>query len=374
MFGYSFKGIAIFLIFILGACRESSSPSSESLTTTGTAGLVDEIKERIENFDEPISYCQFMDFVKQKQITERQSEDLIDCAYGHDNPILFRPAAKSIPPEHYSLNFLWLSSAVVLEKYPITGEEEEQLQKNILQPLSDWQAKQPEAKINFWYDGNSVKNGSIERTKDRLKQIGFHLENLRFRNLQDILALKSNPDLFDGRLPLFFRIDLAKAAVMDHVLRIDKLPYVATIDSDVAAITRGQFFDQRTLEALNSHGYIFGVAFAQEENSFIILSNNAEKDIVKMHQEHVLNNAIIIAQKKLLEGQPVAAETVFHRYVHFRAAINKIHGPRNSKLGKGKNMIFPPSQFGGGGYSKHQISALKKALVNHKGCSAENGI
>jgi hypothetical protein len=155
---------------------------------------------------------------------------------------------------------------------------------------------------------------------------------------------------------------------MDHVLKVDQVPYVATIDTDVVAITRGQLFDQRTLEALNSHGYIFGTALTQEENSFILLYNNPEIDIVKMHQDHVLNSAIAIAKEKLNNGQPIAPQTVYYRYIFFRTAINKIRGPWNQKLGVGKNMIFPPSQFGGGGYSEDQITALKKALVSHKGC------
>lgn len=367
--GYFFKvifghGIVGFLMCaFIGGC-----PQDHNAPTNAPQNLVEQLKKRIENFDEPISYCQFLDLRNKDQINQRQADELIDFAYGHDNPVLFRPATKTVVPEQYSLNFLWLSSSAVEEKYPITGNDEESLQKNILKPLSDWQSKQPEASINFWYDGAMVKNGSLEQTKARLQQIGFNLQKLRLRNLRDISVIKSNHDLFAERISLYFRVDLAKAAIMDHVLKVDKVPYVATIDTDVVAITREQFFDQRTLEALNSHGYIFGTAFSQEENSFILLYNNPDIDIVKMHEEDVLNSALAIALEKIREEQPIAPQTVYYRYVFFRKAINKIRGPWNKKLGIGKNMIFPPSQFGGGGYSEHQITALKKALVSKNGC------
>lgn len=383
MFGYFFNNffgrgiVSVYLICsFFGGCRQDSigKPGSAASTPTNipqggyTEAEIDQLKKRIENFDEPISYCQFLDLQTEGKINQRQADELINFAYGHYNPVLYRPAAMAIAPEQYSLNLLWLSPTAVDENYPITGKEEKQLQENILKPLSDWQSKQPEANINFWYDGTMVKKGSVERTKTSLRQIGFDLEKLTFRNLRDTLAVQSNPDLFVESIPVYFRVDLAKAIIIDHVFKVDKVPYVATIDADVAAITRGQFFDKRTLEALNSHGYIFGTAFTQEENSFVLLYNNHAIDIVKMHERDVLNSAIAIAKKKLDEGQPIAPQMVYHRYLDFRVFVNRIRGPWNTKLGYGKNMIFPPSQFGGGGYSDHQITALKKALVGHNGC------
>lgn len=366
-----------FLCLILAGCRQESARPETSHTTPikipesvpGTKTvLIQQLKQRIENFNDPLSYCEFLNLQTKGQINQSEANELIDFAYGNNNPVLFKTAETTIAPGHYSLNFLWLSSTPVSEKDPLTGSDEERFQKNILKPMSDWQSKQPDAYINFWYDGNLVKAGSLNLTMARLQQSGINLTRLRFRNVRDIAAVKSNQELFAENISLYFRVDLAKAVIIDHVLRIDKVPYVATIDTDVVAITLKQLFDQRTLDALNTHGYIFGTAFTLEENSFIMLYNNPTIDIVKYHRDDVVNSSLAIAKEKIRENNAIAPQTVYHRYAYFRAAVNKERGPWNKKLGIGKNMIFPPSQFGGGGYSDEQITALKRALVTIQGC------
>jgi hypothetical protein len=152
MSDYFFKAIfihgivSVLMCTLIGGCHQDTVASTHvPPSSIVTKNLVEQLKKRIENFDEPISYCQFMDLQIKNQINQQQADQLVDFAYAHDNPVLFRTAAKIIASERYSLNFVWLSPSMVEEQYPITGNDEERLQKNILRPLSDWQSKQPEA-------------------------------------------------------------------------------------------------------------------------------------------------------------------------------------------------------------------------------------
>ena len=69
------------------------------------------------------------------------------------------------------------------------------------------------------------------------------------------------------------------------------------------------------------------------------------------------------AQKNIFKGE------FYVQNSHFRPAVSKLRGPWNKKFGKGKNMIFPASSHGGGGYTASQITALKKALAPLNNCN-----
>lgn len=330
---------------------------------------ISRLKRHIENFDEPLSYCQFIAMRDNGSITIKEAEQLIDYAYTHNNPILFKPAAENIASTQYSLNFLWLSAEIVDKRDLLTGSDKAQFERNLITPLLDWQKKIPQTMINYWYDGTMVKNESIQHSKDYLQYSGINTNFVRFRNIRDIKTIQNNAELFTTNIPIYFKIDLTKAVIADSILTIDKIPYVATIDNDVAAITKEQLFDQRTLDATIKYGYIFGTAFTQEENSFILLHNSLSFDIAAIHKKEVLDASISIAKDKLRSRQEIEPQLVYWRYAYFRSTVNKIRGREKKVMNISKNMIFPQSIHGGGGYSDSQITALKKALLGYEGCN-----
>lgn len=347
--------------------QDLSQPSKANKRVSPLRDL-SKLKNRIENFDNVLSYCEFKKLQAEGFINEDQADELIDHAYANNNPILFKEASKKIAAQNYSLNFLWLSTLRVDKTSPLTGDNEEQFQKHLLLPLKDWQQKQPEQVLNFWYDGNLTEASSLILSEKKLVQAGVNMDKVRLRNIRDIPIVKTHSALFAEAIPIYFKVDLAKAAIADYVLSIDKVPYVATIDSDVAAITNKQLFDQRTLDALKLHGYIFGVSLTERENSFILLHNNPEFDVVALHKKEVLDNAIAIVEEKLRKLEPFDAQVVYWRYPFFRRSVGALRGKWENEQGLGKNMIFPPSIHGGGGFSDSQLNNLKSALLGPEGC------
>lgn len=321
---------------------------------------------------EPLSYLDFNNLLASHRISHEQADELINYAYSENilNPILFRQAREKVAPEVYSLNFLWIHKDKLTEKGHLIGRDDEKLNARVLFPLIDWSSKQPEANINFWYDGYMVDHENVENTK-KLISINLQLKGkkIRFMNIRDIPFVKTNSDLFSPKIPIFFRVDLAKAVIADFVMRVEGLSFVVNIDNDIAAITRAQLFDEPTLYALKNIGYSFGsTPGAEEENSFIILHSANDLNTINIHY-----NAIIEKAKKIAEENPfLSQQDVFSFYKTFKSLMRIQFRDRNqgqtwaSKNIQvvGKPMIIPKSQFGIlGGYEEEIIRLLKNALA-----------
>jgi|GEM_PF-1820952 len=381
-----FRLILVALFLVIGCAspkvgEESKHYEKEFPCARSAKGVVPCLKYQIEHHKlpdtnelNPLSYCDFVKLKKNAVLNDEQANELIDFAYVNENPILFRKAKSVIATDNYSLNFLWIHAKKLAGSGHLMGSNDEQLQKHVIGPLSDWREKQPLAKINFWYDGDLVSESAIESTKMVCETRGLRILNLQFRNIREIPLITGNTNLFAEQIPIYFRVDLAKAMISDHVMRYDHVSYPVQIDSDVIGITKGQLFDQKVSHYLSQLGYIFGVALTVEENSFIMFNDNQSTNILEAHLNAVILPSISAANKLLNEGRQIPPELVFHRYPHFRILVKNKYQENNGakwepKFGVGKNMIFPPSQFGGGGYSAQEIDALKGALVGPNGCN-----
>ena len=321
---------------------------------------------------EPLSYCQFLQMQSDNIISRKQGDDLIDHAYAEAAPILFRKAEESVSPSMYSLNFLWIHKAKLSEGGHLMGADENAFMRRVLDPLVDWQTKQPEAVINFWYDSTMIGETTIEETLRALRERRpIDESRIRFRDIRSIPFVGENPGLFKEDVPVYFRVDLAKAITADYVLRQDGLAYVVNIDNDIVAVVREQLFDQQTFAALQGVGYTFGSAGgAEEENSFIVLHNDDTLNTLETHRIYVID-----AAKKTFElnGGRASSQDVFAKYPDFKTVMRKKFEQRTGKRWLdqhiqvwGKPMIFPGSQFGVvGGYKEDMLRLLRTALCNH---------
>jgi hypothetical protein len=227
---------------------------------------------------QPLSFCELVKLYEEKRINDEQARNLINLGLREAaNPILFYDAKREIPFDSYSLNLLWIHAQKQKEEGHFFGQNEEKLERNLIFPIVDWQTKQPEALINFWYDGEMVDDSMIKQTNESLENHKIDIRNVRLRNIREIKLVKENPRLFDSEIPIYFRVDLAKAIIADDVMRSDLLPYAIVMDNDVVAITRRQLFDDKTLDELDNLGYAFGTTpDGHEENSFIILLSSPD--------------------------------------------------------------------------------------------------
>lgn len=319
----------------------------------------------------PLTYYEFQKLAT-NVLTKSESDQLLDFAYEQGNPILYKDADREILYSEYSLNFLWIHKEKLEEPGHIMGNNDAILRSNVLNPILDWHTKQPLANINFWFDGMMVCHAAIEKTINILKENNIAIDKIRFRNIRELDVVKNYPHLFLASVPVYFRVDLAKVAIGDHVLHHDRLLCSINIDSDIVGVNRRQLFDRKTLNELDKLGYAFGTAdSAEEENSFIMLFNDSVLNTLKIHAERVIKPAIEEANLKLkTSAENPSAEAVFDKYKFFKTAMQKAYFERTQKKWKnpysspGKYMIFPKSQHGAlGGYDEDTTKLLKLALA-----------
>ena len=213
--------------------------------------IYDHIEHDLKESFNPLSYDKFIELQKEGKITAEETEELLDYAEEVGSLILFRKAEEKITPDMYSLNFLWIHAKFLEEPGHLMGSDDNSLRKNIIYPILDWHVKQPEANINLWYDGKMIKNpaSTIASTLKVLSNYEFvDLSKIKFRDIREIDLANENHDLFEEEIGIFFRVDLAKALIADHITRNGKI--AVNIDYDIVAIPNEHLFDLKTLTKL----------------------------------------------------------------------------------------------------------------------------
>ena len=372
--------IAILSAFL--SCDNSQKPSEIQrrpkpfCAKKPTGEILTCLKSQIATFKpEPLAYEDLINLIEERQVTEHDAIGLVKYGYEEriGNPILYLKAREEIKANHYSINLLWMHQEALHASGHLMGQNDQLLARHVINPLNDWQSKQPDASLNFWYDGKLVPSTNILETVKRLQLSGLDLKTIRMRDIRDLPYVQKKVGLFDTTLPIYFRVDLAKAVIADDVLRNEHLPFVVTTDSDVAAIVKTQLFDDPTLTALKNVGYAFGSAgAAEEENSFIMLHNSNELTTLDIHKSVVIDAAVLKTESNGYDKSNAQAQAVFSQYSIFRSAMRKAFQNKNGQTWSslniqktGKFMIFPPSQFGVlGGYPDNEIPSLKRALIS----------
>lgn len=346
---------------------------TEASTNNIMSDLESRIKIKISCYGDhssvhPLSYAEFMNLQQKGIINKTQAEKLIDYAYNEGNPILFRKADKEVGFRSYSLNFLWIhwEKQNFHSGCHLMGIDDVLFQNKVLNPLKDWQSQQPLAKINYWYDSEMVGENHqnvIENTKQKLSKSGIFVDNLLFLDIRIIKEVQENPNLFTEKVPGFWRVDCGKALTANYCLeKSANDDYVVNIDCDIAAVTHGQLFDQKTVKELDEIDYAFGATFGLQENSFIMLSKPA-KDL---HYKCVIKPSI----EKANRCSVIREQDVFYCYNRLRANISARYRIKTGNIFDtkytclGKPMVFPQSQLNTCGYTRQQVEELKEALHN----------
>lgn len=120
----------------------------------------------------PLSYCDFEGYFKNGVFSKDDRKNLLKISYSAYNPILFEQASKEVNRDDYLLNFLWINKQKPKTGHLI-GENNENLNDKIIKPLLNWQKMQPDARMNLWYDGDFIPDGSTDKTIRILKEKGF---------------------------------------------------------------------------------------------------------------------------------------------------------------------------------------------------------
>lgn len=319
--------------------------------------------------DKVLSYRSFQELRRQGKLSNDMAEALLDEATKGDDmersAILFRKPEKLVPEKDYSINLFWIHK----DKLPsasghLFGTDDNKLREYVLKPLCDWRQKQPNATINFWYD--SATQGGPQQMKEtqRILNDDLHL-NVNLRDVRTIPFVRDHPEMMAVSLPVYYRVDLAKALILDNVIVHDKKLYAVVSDADVVAYVKDQLFDKYTVDYLDEFGYMFGSCLqhggAEQENSFMIMKNDRRSGPIqtKMYKEPRAMNTVDRHRKWIIDEArqkfgtltgdiKLDQEKVFGLYLNFKGVLKHIRNtlhPQNMRKTDGKVMGLPSSRF-----------------------------
>lgn len=179
-----------------------------------------------------------------------------------------------------------------------TGEEPEQQRDNftarLIGPAIQWAIKNPEAKVNIWYDGHMVDNATVienccqllgdefnkEHGKfaEELKQPQAQGANISFRNIREIDLVNSFESVFAADRPVYWRADMARAMVQSWVIRRDRAKIAVYADLDIAPFAVAQKLVGPGKQIVDIDSEVFRMVKADPEkeqkgyeNSFLML-------------------------------------------------------------------------------------------------------
>ena len=333
------------------------------------------------------------------RVLDLNDEKVLAChnlAYRINHPYIYPLPQIPIFTHDYNLNFLWInlnpqdrikniaehifkdgldpsenSECIKDPHAPRSLEDWTNIKSSFTYRLSRWAESAPGAQINMWYDSALVTQKAQQKTFEMMQAISASRGvNLKLRDIRQLPNIGGEIEysLHPGT-PVFYRVDLLKALIADHMISSpeERAKYCVVSDIDVEPMTPEHLFDQRTLEYLTKTGYVFNrVGLSDFENSFFIF--NKEKE----NLQHVHRKTIIKATASAiteLRNYPIdtsfrrdyvlGSQSIFNRYPLF---LEKMKEFRFEKDLPRKVVKCPRSQFNCGGRfssSDHQTESFR---------------
>lgn len=222
-----------------------------------------------------------------------KKKKIYDLAYACTNPFIHEPMESPVLPNQYSVNFMWINKSKISDSSERLFGDEHDFKDRFIDPITAWILANPGTRINIWYDEDLVSEEVIKRVREALeKAAGKSNCNLvTFKNIGELEVVQDNPEVFYPEVPVYFRADLLRSVVMDHVLKdpASQEQYAVYADLDVKAMNSKQLFDKRTASFLDQFGFVMTKGgYLKFENSFQIFNkNNAQ--LVESHRQVIID-------------------------------------------------------------------------------------
>ena len=174
----------------------------------------------------------------------------------------------------YSVNFMWINSRLNPEQ---TSLFPNQSVSNIISTLLEWSSLNQRASINVWFDSLYCVEGALIDTQTLLDAQSALLKNIHFRDIRSLQTVKDNPEVFSEALPVYFRVDLARAVFLYEMMLANETTYAAYADIDMAPMLEDELLDAETRKTLNKFGIVMAEATTAHgfENGFQIVSSSS---------------------------------------------------------------------------------------------------
>ncbi|MBI3236169.1 MAG: hypothetical protein HYZ48_00425, partial [Chlamydiales bacterium] len=319
---------------------------------------------------------------------------------------IYPPSATLVPTNHYNLNFLWINlnpqdriqniaqhifgegldsienAECIQDPLALRALEEkeasmepgeavhwEKVQKSFIYRISKWADLHPQARMYLWYDSALVTQKAQQNTATVLKNLsqsrGVDLKLRDIRQLPNIDG-EIEHSLHPGT-PVYFRVDLIKALIADHMMSSlqEEVKYCVVSDIDIMPMPPELLFDERTFENLTVAGYVFnGQGSVDLENNFFIFNTEME-DLQKIHHEtilqktadHITSLRSYSYNANFKDDQVIGSQYIWNRYSLFQEKTER----KNGIVPPRKSVNCPTSQFKWGGSfakSDHQSESF----------------
>ena len=315
------------------------------LTKKEIAELIQTKKDNLDDFHS--MWLQVLDekfqpdeiFIKKiAKLTPDQHKTLYQTAYICNNPYLHESPEDPVLPDQYSINLMWINESPTFYNQELLLEDKA-FRQTLAFSVLNWVKKNPGSVITIWYDGKMASKKVIENSKKELSHLFENKQlppEVQFNDVRLIPIVSNNEQVFAQKMNIFFRVDLLKTIIADYVLQNDKQQYFVYCDLDMPPISNPELFDKKTLEDLNTHGYVLAKTSRVSgfENGFMIANKN-NKTFISNHKESIINPNLDFANNDEVGHLNEGIQHVYYSYANLFKLCGKSTKPVN----------IPPSHF-----------------------------
>lgn len=247
-----------------------------------------------------------------------------------------------IAKDQYTINMMWLNKTMQSDQidiFPVVDRND----SDIIGKARGWAERNPDAKLNFWYDGQTVTPQQLAHTRQLINMLKAYSENQKTRiaqiTLLDIRGFlnqfyANTAEVFAVNIPIYFRVDLLRLMVsLQDVRSCSGICFSVYTDVDVTPMGEQELFTDEVKNGLATKGLVLKEESGWFENSFHILSNQQPMMIKALQEAGV--NVNIERTKLFLKNNPgfknffdpqyvytPTLSAVFIYFYHLTGAIN----------------------------------------------------
>jgi hypothetical protein len=267
--------------------------------------------------------------------TPDQRRVIYKTAFDYNNPHIHEPSDIAIQPQQYSVNLMFInqgripsSQNFLFGKGSSQAERKQYFRDHFIKPVSKWAKASPDTTVNVWVDGEMATKTAIRKTKSDLskKLIGKTHGPVKFRDIRTLDTVRSHPEVFSEKMPVYFRVDLLRAIIADSILRIKETQFFVYGDLDMKALSLQELFDQKTVQLLNRWGFVMAkkAGVLKYENGFQII-NGEHEALMDSHRKTIIDMNL---QRAIQKPQEVDQQQVYDIYKMMMAHLLEKEGSR----------------------------------------------
>lgn len=169
----------------------------------------------------------------------QSKQALYDAAYIYNNSYIYEPSELPIKPDQYSINLMWINKEKIPDSQEFLFDNKDEFEKKFIEPVSKWAKAHPESVINIWVDIEMATSDAIERSKKALLNAleGTSHGKINFRDVRSLDIVRSNSEVFNEQMFIYFRADLLRAIVADDTLRKKETKFCVYGDLDMEPLS-----------------------------------------------------------------------------------------------------------------------------------------